>query len=679
MKIIKHTKWLLFSLIILIGISGNVFAQEVVIPATSVNQPTSVSSEMVKDFDSTKRNLFKNLTKKSNINFEASLNAPKIAILGTIPFYDNDVKSKLDGTGYFSQTDVINVRESTPTLAQMQQYDAVIVYSDGCFQNSTVLGNNLADYVDSGGGVVVATFAFYDSDTCLAASGRLSSGGYLPFTRGSYTSGSELFMVKDDASHPILNGVNTFSGGTASYHNSPISLASGATLIAHWTNGQPLVGTKITGGNRVVGLNFYPPSSDIRSDFWRSNTDGAKLMGNALLWAALSNTAPLANADSFSTNEDTMLSDNVLTNDTDAENNSLTATLVSGPSSAASFTLNSDGSFSYTPAANFNGSDSFTYKANDGSLDSETVTVTISVNAVNDAPAISGTSVTRQQGTPGTVSTIATVSDEDNSAGSLTVSVTSLPQGISVTGITNNNGTITATVTADCSAAVGANNVGLKVTDSEGAMGTGTLTVNVTKETTPPVIDPIANVTVQLPPNSNATSMPVSFPLPTATDNCGAPVTVTTNPPAGSEFPVGTTTVQVTATDQAGNQSTASFTVTVLYRFSMFYYSNLLLSEQVFNQVTAGNNVPIRFTLSGYKGDNPYSQPPTSQQISCTTFAPIGASQTIDRYAPDPYYASLYDFYQTTWRTQTSWKNTCRRLTLYLNDGTTRKLDFYFK
>jgi hypothetical protein len=64
--------------------------------------------------------------------------------------------------------------------------------------------------------------------------------------------------------------------------------------------------------------------------------------------------------------------------DTDA----LTALLVSGPSSAASFTLNSDGSFDYTPAANFNGSDSFTYKANDGSLDSNVATVTITVNSV---------------------------------------------------------------------------------------------------------------------------------------------------------------------------------------------------------------------------------------------------------------------------------------------------------
>src|SRR5437867_10215190 len=44
----------------------------------------------------------------------------------------------------------------------------------------------------------------------------------------------------------------------------------------------------------------------------------------------------------------------------------------------------------YTPALNYNGSDSFSFKANDGSLDSNTATVSITVNAVNDAPVAVG-------------------------------------------------------------------------------------------------------------------------------------------------------------------------------------------------------------------------------------------------------------------------------------------------
>jgi hypothetical protein len=48
-----------------------------------------------------------------------------------------------------------------------------------------------------------------------------------------------------------------------------------------------------------------------------------------------------------------------------------------------------NGSFRYSPAANFSGTDSFTYRANDGTANSNLATVTITVNAVNDAPVLS--------------------------------------------------------------------------------------------------------------------------------------------------------------------------------------------------------------------------------------------------------------------------------------------------
>ena len=115
---------------------------------------------------------------------------------------------------------------------------------------------------------------------------------------------------------------------------------------------------------------------------------------------SICNRAPTAVADGYSTNEDNTLnvaSPGVLGNDSDPDaGDSITTVLVSGPTNAASFTLNADGSFDYAPTPNFNGSDSFTYKARDShNADSNTVTVTISVNAVNDAPSFtSGGDVT---------------------------------------------------------------------------------------------------------------------------------------------------------------------------------------------------------------------------------------------------------------------------------------------
>jgi hypothetical protein len=91
----------------------------------------------------------------------------------------------------------------------------------------------------------------------------------------------------------------------------------------------------------------------------------------------------------FAVNEDVTLSQvaagGVLTNDSDPESGPLTAILVSG---TTGLTLNSDGGFTYEPPANFNGVATFTYKANDGVFDSNVVTATITVAAVNDAPVV---------------------------------------------------------------------------------------------------------------------------------------------------------------------------------------------------------------------------------------------------------------------------------------------------
>ncbi len=104
--------------------------------------------------------------------------------------------------------------------------------------------------------------------------------------------------------------------------------------------------------------------------------------------------SPSAVDGSVSGNEDTVIVGNVLSNDSDVDGDTLTASLVSGPTNG-SLTLNADGSFSYTPDADWNGTDSFTYTANDGALDSNVATVTITVNPVDETdPDDSGSTTT---------------------------------------------------------------------------------------------------------------------------------------------------------------------------------------------------------------------------------------------------------------------------------------------
>jgi hypothetical protein len=89
-----------------------------------------------------------------------------------------------------------------------------------------------------------------------------------------------------DWAHPIMQGVSTFNGGTSSYRSYANSVTPGTLRIADWLDGRPLVVTKVVGKSRRVDLAFFPVSSDRREDFWDASTDGARLMANALTWAA---------------------------------------------------------------------------------------------------------------------------------------------------------------------------------------------------------------------------------------------------------------------------------------------------------------------------------------------------------------------------------------------------------
>src|SRR5215216_2276467 len=112
-------------------------------------------------------------------------------------------------------------------------------------------------------------------------------------------------------------------------------------------------------------------------------SSASQARGAFLTADAVSNQAPVAVADAYSTPQNTALNQpapGVLANDTDADANPLTAVLVTDVSHGA-LSLEANGSFTYTPTAGYSGPDSFTYKANDGTVDSNTVTVSLTVTA----------------------------------------------------------------------------------------------------------------------------------------------------------------------------------------------------------------------------------------------------------------------------------------------------------
>ncbi len=206
-----------------------------------------------------------------------------VALIGAMDLdWVQDVQSKLLGTGLVTAVDIIDVIESLPSLSDLQQYDCAFIFSDDEFFDPAVIGDTLADYVDSGYGVVVAVF----EDTGNNITGRWLSGGYDCMDTQSQdqdeelTLGDVLFPL-----HPVMKDVHSFDGGSSSY-NCPGDVLENTTVIANWSNGHPLVIEKTGFNARIIMLNFYPVSNDIRGDLWHADTDGALIMANAVKYVS---------------------------------------------------------------------------------------------------------------------------------------------------------------------------------------------------------------------------------------------------------------------------------------------------------------------------------------------------------------------------------------------------------
>lgn len=130
---------------------------------------------------------------------------------------------------------------TTPTVADMLGYNAVIVGNDILWTSSSInaiqLSNNLADYIDAGGGVIASGFVWSYDEWGLGG-GRFLTAGYSPFTAATQDFWTPTTLGTFDPAHPVMAGITTI---TDNFNHQDPGLATGATLIASWADGQPFV------------------------------------------------------------------------------------------------------------------------------------------------------------------------------------------------------------------------------------------------------------------------------------------------------------------------------------------------------------------------------------------------------------------------------------------------------
>jgi uncharacterized repeat protein (TIGR01451 family) len=199
-------------------------------------------------------------------------------------------------------------------------------------------------------GLVVATPNGLNAGTCAAAAPTITA-----------TSGSNTITLGNT---PLFNGGGNTGGITFTNSGGAFDTCTFSVNVTATTAGAKLnTVTLSVGGDAPLVSN--------------SGNNGS-----ATLNVVAANSPPVANPDTYSVNQNTILTlaaPGVLGNDTDPDGDTLHAVLVTN-AAHGNVVLSADGSFTYAPNPGFACTDSFTYKANDGSLDSNAVTDTIVVN-----------------------------------------------------------------------------------------------------------------------------------------------------------------------------------------------------------------------------------------------------------------------------------------------------------
>ena len=204
----------------------------------------------------------------------------------------------------------------------------------------------------------------------------------LTINEGNVGSTTATFTVRLNTAASDSVSVNYATANGSALAGSDYIMTSGTLTFAPGETSQTVtvnvLGDTTPEADETLFLNLSSPVGATISD----NQGRATLTNDD---GALPNQTPVAATESYTVAEDRVLNvaaRGVLANDTDADGDPLTASLVAGPAHGT-LQLNANGSFRYTPSPDYFGSDRFSYQANDGRANSDAVLVSLTVTPDN--------------------------------------------------------------------------------------------------------------------------------------------------------------------------------------------------------------------------------------------------------------------------------------------------------
>jgi VCBS repeat-containing protein len=451
--------------------------------------------------------------------------------------------------------------DSDPDLAVANQFDGTVSVllgtgGGGGFSGATPAGNYSGSDPVS---VAVGDFNG-DGDPDLAV-GDMSPGEVLVLLGsigGSFTGPTTTLTVDSGVSSVAVGDFNRDADPDLAVANFNLGRVSVLLGGAGGSFGGP---TNFAAGSGSPSVAVGDFNSDGKPDFAVAsfNSDSASVRLNT----TVTNQAPTAAGDAYSTAEDTTLTvgaPGVLGNDSDPDGNQLRAVLGSGPSQGT-LTLNANGSFTYTPAANFHGSDSFTYRASDGTLASSQATVTITVTATNDGPTATDDAYSTAEDTALTVAAPGVLAnDTDPDGDTLSAVAGSGPSHGTLS--RNADGSFTYTPAADYN---GSDSFTYRASDGTLTSNLATVTLTVSATNDAPTVTVAAGGTCGTNDRSGTVNLTVGdVDNPASTLQLSATSSNSLLVPSGNVAFAGSGANRtLTATTVAGRSGTATVTVTV--------------------------------------------------------------------------------------------------------------------
>ena len=178
-----------------------------------------------------------------------------------------------------AQSAAVDVTFSVPALTVLTPFDSVLVYLNCAATSSVIatLADRLREYADQGGRVVLSTFWGYRLSQAPYAGG-INAPGYNPVTSPTDDVFSSHTLGAHDATSPLMDGVTALS--SSFYNGDYQALADGATVVASWDDGRPLVAHNAA--RNVIAITILPAHAIYAQFGEYVEGDFRRLFANAL-------------------------------------------------------------------------------------------------------------------------------------------------------------------------------------------------------------------------------------------------------------------------------------------------------------------------------------------------------------------------------------------------------------